>query len=171
MARNRMVERKKKEVATIDDSESGVSYAKRLSIHTTHLLELGKPNLDNAYEVELAVNNYFLLCQQDEVRPTVSGLAMALGVSRATLLKYANGTTRVNNREIIVMALQTIEIFDEAMLKEGLMPALAGIFLFKNNYGYTDKTELVAGTEELTDEEIEKRYRERHEIVSDVENK
>ena len=165
-----MAKRKKRnEIATIDDdSESGIPYTKRVAIHTNHLLEFGKPNLDNPYEVELAITTYFKLCQSDEVKPTVSGLAMALGVSRATLLKYANGTTRIQNREAVVMALQTIEVFDEMLLKEGLMPALAGIFLFKNNYGYTDKTEIVSGVDEMSDEEIEKRYRDKHEIVGDV---
>ena len=159
---------KKKEMTVVtNDVGEVLSYEQRLSQHTSKLLIMKKPNLDLPQQVETSIINYFRMCQEDVVKPTVSGLAMALGVSRETLLKYKNGETRIQNREAVVRAVQTIEVFDEALLKEGLMPALAGIFLFKNNYGYTDKTEVVKGTDDMSDEEIEKRYREKHEVVSE----
>ena len=159
---------KKKEMTVVTNEVGEVlSYEQRLSQHTNKLLVMSKPNLDVPAQVEMSIVNYFQMCQEDVVKPTVSGLAMALGVSRETLLKYKNGETRIQNREAVVRAVQTIEVFDEALLKEGLMPALAGIFLFKNNYGYTDKTEVVKGTDDMSDEEIEKRYREKHEVVSE----
>lgn len=157
---------RRNQLAKIDEEDS--DYSTRVSVHTGHLLSIDKPDLNNTGQVEIAIKNYFTLCQEDKVKPTISGLAMSLGVNRKTLLKYASGETRVNNREAIATALQTIEVFDETMLKQGLMPALAGIFIFKNNYGYTDKTEVVTGTDELSDEEIAERYLKKHEVVADI---
>ena len=61
----------------------------------------------------------------------------------------------------------SIETFDELMFKEGKINPVGGLFLMKNNYGYTDKTEVKISDDEISTEEIERRYHEQHEIVED----
>ena len=110
---------------------------------------------------------YFNACAEDDVRTTVSGLAMVLGVNRLTLIGMVNGTTRVENRDVLAKWFQMLEITDEIAMKEGKTNPVSAIFLAKNNYGYVDEQKVKVIDDELTDEEIEKRYRERHEVVSD----
>ena len=131
-----------------DEEENEMPYASRVLINSGHIFEYKISNLDNVELVEDTIQKYFELCRQDKVRLTISGLGMILGgLTRNQLMKIASGQTKSSCQSAIQTALQTIEMFDEQMLKEGLFPALAGIFYFKNNYGYTDKTELVVGAD------------------------
>ena len=41
------------------------------------------------------------------------------------------------------------------------------VFNAKNNYGYSDKTDVKIISDEMSDEEIERRYRDMHEVVSE----
>ena len=92
---------------------------------------------------------------------------MALGTNRRTLLKWYSGETRIYNREIIQQYFELLETFDELMFKDGKINPVGGLFLMKNNYGYTDKTEVKISDDDMSVDEIERRYREQHEIVED----
>ena len=136
--------------------------------HLQSISNIKKPDLREPKQIIQACDTYFSLCKQDNQKPTMSGLAMALGTDRRTLLKWYNGESRVYNREIIQQYFNLLETFDELMLKDGKINPVGGLFIMKNNYGYTDKTELKISDNEISDEEIEARYREQHEIVSET---
>jgi len=135
--------------------------------HIAKVNKIAKPLLDNPNSIKLCINTYMSLCQEDGIRPSVSGLSLAIGVSRMTLLKWANGETRLQNQEIITRALQMIEIFVETSMETGKMNPIPAVFLLKNNHGYRDETTIKvdSGTKELTPEEIKKKYLEETNII------
>ena len=138
--------------------------------HLNHVALIEKPDLKEPKQIIKACDSYFSLCKQDNQKPTMSGLAMALGTNRRTLLKWYSGETRVYNREIIQQYFDLLESFDELMLKEGKINPVGAVFIMKNNYGYTDKTEVKITDDDLTEEEIKRRYEEQHEIVEVVDD-
>ena len=134
--------------------------------HLQHIAIVPKPKLDNAVSVVNSCDKYLLICEQDNVKPTISGLALVLGVSRRTLLDILNGNIKAPNRELIEKYFNAIEVFDEMAMKDGKTPPIVAIFNAKNNYGYTDEQKISLGQQEISNEEIEKRYRDMHEIVN-----
>ena len=135
--------------------------------HLQNISRIKAPDLKEPKQIIRACDEYFSLCKQDNQKPTMSGLAMALGTNRRTLLKWYSGETRIYNREIIQQYFELLETFDELMFKDGKINPVGGLFLMKNNYGYTDKTEVKISDDDMSVDEIERRYREQHEIVED----
>lgn len=136
-----------------------------------HILEMAKipqPLLSDPESVRKAIEQYFLLCQKNDVKPILSGLGTILGLSRKDILDIVSGHKKCESVEVIVKAYQLIEAFDEMAMKDGKIPPIIAIFNAKNNYGYTDGVKVEVVKEELSNEEIAKRYREMHEIVSDI---
>lgn len=163
--KNYMTKKEKRELAVKQEQE--VAFNTKTANHLVRISQIAKPKLSDPKDVDRACVMYFNACAEDDVRTTVSGLAMVLGVNRLTLIGMVNGTTRVENRDVLAKWFQMLEITDEIAMKEGKTNPVSAIFLAKNNYGYVDEQKVKVIDDELTDEEIEKRYRERHEVVSD----
>lgn len=89
-------------------------------------------------ELENAVNQYFAECEVKEKPKTMSGLALALGIDRKTLVNYSN---KDEYFPTIKKARQTVEQQNEEMLVSGKGNATGIIFNMKNNFGWVDKTE------------------------------
>lgn len=163
--KNYMTKKEKRELAVKQEQE--VAFNTKTANHLVRISQIAKPKLSDPKDVDRACVMYFNACAEDDVRTTVSGLAMVLGVNRLTLIGMVNGTTRAENRDVLAKWFQMLEITDEIAMKEGKTNPVSAIFLAKNNYGYVDEQKVKVIDDELTDEEIEKRYRERHEVVSD----
>ena len=134
--------------------------------HVKRLREIKKPSPDFPETIERACEQYFTICEEDGVKPSVSGLAIALGVRREQLLDWVNGKVSTQCADVITYYFSLLEIFDETALKENKTNAVAGIFLGKQNYGYKDVVEVHHVEEKETNiEEIEAKYRARKEIV------
>lgn len=159
----------KNEIVDYQEREEKEQWSSGALTHLQKINQIAKPDLKKPAEIIRACDSYFSLCKQDNQKPTMSGLALALGTNRRTLLKWYSGETRIYNREIIQQYFDLLETFDELMLKEGKINPVSALFIMKNNYGYTDKTEIKVSDEEISNEEIERRYREQHEIVSESE--
>ncbi len=89
-------------------------------------------------ELENAVNQYFAECEVKEKPKTMSGLALALGIDRKTLVNYSNKDEYFHT---IKSARQIVEQQNEEMLVSGKGNATGIIFNMKNNFGWVDKTE------------------------------
>ena len=90
-------------------------------------------------ELQEKIDAYFIFCDEFNKPYTVSGLADFLDTDRITLIRYENRDAFSNT---IKKAKQKIEAqFEERALFGKYNPAIA-IFLMKNNFGYTDKTEV-----------------------------
>lgn len=134
--------------------------------HLLLLREIPKPNINSVVEVNNACKSYITLCVQNNQKPLVSGLAMVLGVPRKRLLDILSGKERSEARDTIEEYFGLLEAYDELALKEGKINAVAGIFLDKNNYGYTDGVQISVVKEEESNEAIAEKYRDRAKILN-----
>lgn len=151
----------------IKGTEHKDEYNSLVISHILNVNKISKPLLDEPKSIEKCIATYFSLCEKDGVRPSVSGLSMAIGVSRMTLLNWANGETRYQNKELIGKALQMIEIFVETSMETGKMNPVPALFLLKNNHNYHDESviKIDNGAKELSKEEIRKKYMEEMNII------
>jgi len=113
--------------------------------HGLAVMNLPPINLENAEEIERRINEYFKLCADYDVKPTVSGLGMALGLDRRRLweikadVEGRNTKLTPRGRDAIKKAYNFLELlWEDYMLNYKIHPT-AGIFLGKNNFGYKDE--------------------------------
>jgi hypothetical protein len=80
-------------------------------------------------------------------KPTVSGLAMALGIDRRRLWEYVTGA-QIGGRKEVDLPRATLDLLKNAYkineslwekyMQNGKVNPIAGIFLGKNHFGYRD---------------------------------
>lgn len=135
---------------------------------------MNMPDIDvkNPEEVQQRVNDYFKLYASYDMKPTVAGLGMALGMDRRRLWEIKTGALvggqsqqhlPPETMDIIKKAYKLMENLWETYMNSGKINPVSGIFLGKNNFGYLDKTEYVLTPNQKQDsdydaEDIRKRY-------------
>lgn len=95
-------------------------------------------------QFQQAVDKYFVDCDKEGRPYTMSGLALALGIDRVTLVRYGD-------KDLFAPLVKKAKARVEQQLEENLyrLGNNSGIiFNLKNNYGWRDQVE-VAGNEEL----------------------
>lgn len=117
------------------------------------MLVHNRPDLNNLDSVVEAIYNYFDITAKRNVRPTISGIATALGLSRTEFLNaceagYVKPRFSPNN---IALPNDVWQFFTqlrdhyvsmvEGFLESNLIHPSAGIFLLKNNGDYKDVVE------------------------------
>lgn len=118
------------------DNAKYLSHA--LQVAQLPLIDLGDPEA-----VRQRCNEYFQLCAQNDMKPTVSGLATAFKTNRRTVLAWKTGEFRKDSHQAIILEAYTImESLWEDYMQNGKINPVAGIFLGKNNYDYADKQEV-----------------------------
>lgn len=96
------------------------------------------PLIETPEEFEERADAYFDLCHNSDKRPTVNGLALALGMSsRQTLLNYCE---RDGFLDVVKRARTRLEAAWEDGLSGG---NAAGTIFWLKNQGWSDKTEQV----------------------------
>lgn len=112
--------------------------------HALATYNLPPIDISDEKQVEERINWYFGHCINADMKPTVQGLCNAIGISRNTLNEWVNGVTRDLTHGDIAKKAYTIlrELYEDYMLNGKINP-VAGIFIGKNHFGYTDKTEVV----------------------------
>lgn len=113
------------------------------------------PSIDLHDEEAVAkrLDEYFALYARYDTKPTVAGMAMALGMNRRTLIAivndYATGGSGYKTALpqevalVIKKAHYLLENLWENYATNGKINPVTAIFLGKNNFGYQDKTEYV----------------------------
>lgn len=136
--------------------------------HTMEVARLEHIDLKNAELVDQRILKYFSICESNDMKPSVAGLSLALGVERTTLWKIRTKQTGGYPSDVInsiKRAVQIINAMMEDYMQNGKINPVSGIFLMKNNMDYSDKQEVVVtpnnplGTAE-SPEKLEERYRE-----------
>ena len=117
------------------------------------LFNLEKIDLHDEESVTKRLQDYFSIYAKYDVKPTVAGMAMALGMNRRTLIAivndYATGgagyKTALPQEVALVIkkAHYLLENLWENYSTNGKLNPVMAIFLGKNNFGYQDKTEYV----------------------------
>lgn len=144
------------------------------------LFNMSKVDLHDPDAVAERLTEFFMLYAENDMKPTVAGMAMALGMDRRRLWAIRNdqptggsGYTSALPHEVadyIKKAYILMENMWESYMNSGKINPVSGIFLGKNNFGYQDKQEMVLtpNTQNESDfsaEDIRKRY-----MIEDGEN-
>ena len=136
------------------------------------LFNLPPIDLKDSEQVNNRLNEFFQIHADADMKPTVSGMGMALGLDRRRLweIKTGNyGTQKAladlptSTKDSIKRAYEYMEILWENYMQNGKINPVSGIFLGKNNFGYQDKTEYVVTPNVNNDsdydaDDIRKRY-------------
>ena len=143
------------------------------------LMNLPKIDVHDPEAVQQRLNDYFGYMASQDAKPTVAGMAMALGMDRRRLWEIKVGAHTTNKwledlpnevKDSIKKAYSLMEYLWENYMVNGKINPVTGIFLGKNNFGYQDKQEMVLtpNTQNESDfsaEDIRKRY-----MIEDGEN-
>lgn len=133
----------------------------KYTLHNLDLMSLAPIDckIERAEVVQQRCFDYFDMCIRNAMKPSTAGLALAIGVSRVTLLDYINGVTPIpkDNREILQRVNTMLNSLMEDYMLNGKINPVAGLFLSKNNFGYKDTQEFVVNNtvqEESTPETL-----------------
>ena len=116
------------------------------------LFNLPPIDLHDPQQVFDRLNEFFQIHAEADMKPTVSGMGMALGLDRRRLWEIKTGAKKGGLTEYdlptatlvsIKKAYEYMEILWENYMQNGKINPVSGIFLGKNNFGYQDKTEYV----------------------------
>ena len=152
--------------------------AKFLNVNIA-LMNMPSVDIMDADQVAKRINDYFVLYAENDMKPTVAGLAMALNMDRRRLWEvktgnFVNGKTNLPTEvmDTIKKAYFLMENLWETYMNSGKINPVSGIFLGKNNFGYQDKTEYVLTPNQKTEsdydaDEISKRYLSDSTTISD----
>lgn len=88
------------------------------------------------------VNEYFKLCYDCEMIPTVASLCLFLGLNRETLYTSANNPRLYEYSDVLKYAINTCQSYQESAVLSGDIPSVPFIFLSKNYFGLKDTTEV-----------------------------
>lgn len=124
------------------------------------------PEIDTSdiEQVQKRIEEYFNICIENEVKPSVEGMALALGVDRRTVYQWSVGETRKETHTpTIKKAYRLLNVLMADYMQNGKINPVSGIFLMKNNFGYADKQEVVLSPnnplgEQKDTEEIRQKY-------------
>ena len=141
--------------------------------NSMRIFNLPKIDINNAEQVTERVQEYFNICGEDDVKPSVAGLALALDIDRRRLWEMREGI-RGKNPEVMDTIKKAMKLLDLQMtdyMQNGKINPVSGIFLMKNNFGYADKQEVVVTPnspmgETQDNKQLEEKYQE---SVIDVE--
>jgi hypothetical protein len=136
------------------------------------LFNLPPIDLKDPEQVSNRLNEFFQIHAEADMKPTVSGMGMALGLDRRRLWEIKTGNYNKNGMyadlptltmDSIKRAYEYMEILWENYMQNGKINPVSGIFLGKNNFGYQDKTEHIVTPNVNNDsdydaDDIRKRY-------------
>ena len=116
------------------------------------LFTMSKVDLHQPEQVQERLEEYFKIHFDADLKPTVAGMAMALGIDRRRLWEIRAGSKMGGHTTLdlptltvdsIKKAYDFMENLWENYMQNGKINPVSGIFLGKNNFGYQDKTEYV----------------------------
>jgi hypothetical protein len=133
---------------------------------------LPKIDLHEPEAVKKRIIEYFQIYAEADMKPTVAGMAMALGVDRRRLWEIKTGTLvggvgkqhlPEETLDCIKKAYEILEATMESYANAGKINPVMAIFMMKNHFGYQDKTEYVLTPNQKQEsdydaDEISKRY-------------
>lgn len=142
--------------------------------HSLRIAKLDKVDLSDSQAVEDRMYEYFTICEEDDMKPSVAGLALAFDIDRRRLWEIREGKTGKNPAvsETLKKAMKLLDLQMVDYMQNGKINPVSGIFLMKNNFGYADKQEIVVTPNNPLGEvgdikQIEQRYRDSVPIDTD----
>ena len=134
--------------------------------------DMPRVDLKNPDAVRERLGEYFRIYGEADLKPTVAGMAMCLGVDRRRLWDIKTGNyTNVGGYkdlppetvDLVKKAYEILETTMENYANAGKINPVMAIFMMKNHFGYQDKTEYVLTPNQKQEsdynvEDISKRY-------------
>ena len=135
--------------------------------------DMPRVDLKDPVAVQERLCEYFKIYGEADLKPTVAGMAMALGINRRILWAIANDQPTGGNgyklnlppetTDLVKKAYEMLEMSMEAYSNAGKINPVMAIFMMKNHFGYQDKTEYVLTPNQKQEsdydaDEISKRY-------------
>ena len=134
--------------------------------------DMPKIDLHDSDAVRERLAEYFQIYAEADLKPTVAGMASALGVNRQRLWEIKTGAPvggagkqhlPPETLDLIKKAYDILEMSMENYASSGKVNPVISIFMMKNHFGYQDKTEYVLTPNQKTEsdydaDEISKRY-------------
>lgn len=116
----------------------------RFLAHGMAVMKMPPIDVTDPVQLERRIDEYFELCAQNDMKPTVKGFCNALRIRRQRLFEWKHGNFRAETHQaIILQAYDMLEELWENYMQNGKINPVSGIFLGKNNFGYADKQEYV----------------------------
>ena len=154
--------------------DMGVDPGDNTRIVQTNMKFFDMPRIDlnDSEAVRQRLGEYFQIYAEADLKPTVAGMASALGVNRQRLWEIktgaaVGGTTKQSlpseTLDLIKKAYEILEMSMENYASSGKVNPVISIFMMKNHFGYQDKTEYVLTPNQKTEsdydaDDIRKRY-------------
>ena len=119
----------------------------KYTIHSLDLMTL--PPIDiracPADVLRMRCIEYFEMCMRDDMKPSLAGFALALNMSRGTLIDYLNGQKPMPSDSLSELRRfnGVLNALMEDYMQNGKVNPVSAIFLMKNNFGYKDAQEFV----------------------------
>lgn len=112
--------------------------------HALTIREWPLIDITDPVQVENRINEYFMLCVENDLKPSAKGFQMALRVAKSTLWEWRQGHYRAGTHQAIVCeAYDVLEALWQDYMQNGKINPVSGIFLGKNLFNYADKQEYV----------------------------
>lgn len=112
--------------------------------HALAGLDLPPIDISDDKQVAERLDWYFNHCIEDDMKPTVTGMANCLGIDKTTLWSWRTGECRATTHSpIIKRAYKLLEELWESYMLSGKVNPASGIFLGRNHWGYQDKVDVV----------------------------
>ena len=112
----------------------------------------GYPRAFDSYKECLEeVEDYFKLCYECNVIPTIASLSLYLGLNRETLYNYANNPKIYDYSNVLRNAINVCQSYQETAVLDGSVPSVPFIFLAKNYYGLKDTTDISVNSNNQND--------------------
>lgn len=132
--------------------------------HALAGLDLPPIDISDDKQVSDRLDWYFNHCIEDDMKPTVTGMANCLGIDKTTLWSWRTGECRASTHSpLIKKAYKLLEELWEGYMLSGKVNPASGIFLGRNHWGYQDKVDVVISPasnseSDFSAEDIAKRY-------------
>lgn len=125
-----------------------------------------KIDKDDPQQIIDRIDEYYQFCYDNDMKPDMANLSLALGVNRSTLWKWEHGIESnkpIEVREALTQAREINESLLTQFMMNGKINPIPAIFLLKNNHGYTDQQEVViAPKNPLGDAESAERIKQKY---------
>lgn len=116
----------------------------KYTAHNLMLYRLKPVSFESADEVAERTETYFDICNQNDMKPSVAGYALSLGISRQELWNIVSGR-RVKSDAVVDLLKRAYLVLNAQMedyMQNGKINPVSGIFLMKNSFQYQDKQEI-----------------------------
>lgn len=161
-----------------DDIEPGMN--NKYVLFNLSLSKMPRVDLNDPVALQERVDMYMNATAERDIKPTLAGLALALGYNRRVMYDVRHhivGPQRAPNLcqeswDIIDRTYAILETLWEDYMANGKINPVSGIFLGKNNFGYVDKVEHVVtpsmnSAEDYDVDDIRRRYIDSSATVKD----